>query len=196
MEPRADSGATATGSTTAAAASARAGRVLLAYFSRAGENYYYGGRRDLAVGNTEVLARIIAARTRYDVHRIEAVDPYPYDYEATVARNVREQDADARPMIAGALPSLAPYDVVLLASPIWNVRPPMIMRTFVEALDFTGKIVHPVVTYAVSGLGTAAEDYGRACRGATIRDGLAVLGETVAGADQQVSSWLVRAGLV
>jgi hypothetical protein len=31
-------------------------RVLLAYFSRAGENYWYGGRRDLRVGNTEVLA--------------------------------------------------------------------------------------------------------------------------------------------
>ena len=34
-------------------------RTLLAYFSRAGENYYYGGRRDLEVGNTEVLARMI-----------------------------------------------------------------------------------------------------------------------------------------
>ena len=34
-----------------------ASRILLAYFSRAGENYYYGGRRDLEVGNTEVLAR-------------------------------------------------------------------------------------------------------------------------------------------
>jgi hypothetical protein len=30
--------------------------ILLAYFSRPGENYYYGGRRNLEVGNTEVLA--------------------------------------------------------------------------------------------------------------------------------------------
>src|SRR5215213_8784812 len=51
-------------------------RVLLAYFSRAGENYYYGGRRDLDVGNTEVLARIIAELTQVDVHRIEAAQPY------------------------------------------------------------------------------------------------------------------------
>ena len=28
--------------------------VLLAYFSRPGENYYYGGRIDLKIGNTEV----------------------------------------------------------------------------------------------------------------------------------------------
>src|SRR5215208_5521733 len=50
-------------------------RVLLAYFSRAGENYYYGGRRDLDVGNTEVLARIIAELNQVDVHRIEAAQP-------------------------------------------------------------------------------------------------------------------------
>ncbi len=33
------------------------GGVLLAYFSRAGENYYNGGRRNLDVGNTDVFAR-------------------------------------------------------------------------------------------------------------------------------------------
>ncbi|MEX5632701.1 flavodoxin [Parafrankia sp. FMc2] len=173
----------------------QAGRVLLAYFSRAGENYHYGGRRNLTVGNTEVLADLIAGRIDCDVHRIEAADPYPDDYEATVARNVREQNADARPAIAGSAPSLDRYDVVLLGSPIWNARPPMIMWTFTEALDFTGRTVHPVVTYAVSGLGRAADDYGRACRGATIGDGLAALGETVTDADQQVATWLTRTGL-
>lgn len=30
------------------------GSVLLAYFSRPGENYYHGDRIDLAVGNTQV----------------------------------------------------------------------------------------------------------------------------------------------
>ena len=68
-----------------------------------------------------------------DVHRIEAADPYPDGYDATVARNVREQDGDARPAIAGPLPSIDDYDTVLLASPIWNVRAPMIMTTFTES---------------------------------------------------------------
>lgn len=80
------------------------GRILLAYFSRAGENYYYGGRRNLEVGNTEVLAGMICASLACDVHRIEAVDRYPANYEQTVERNVREQDADARPAIANPLP--------------------------------------------------------------------------------------------
>ena len=53
------------------------GRILLAYFSRPGENYYYGGRRDLAVGNTQVLAEMIAELIDCDVFRIEAAEPYP-----------------------------------------------------------------------------------------------------------------------
>ena len=57
------------------------------------------------------------------------------------------------------LASIERYDVVLLASPIWNVRAPMIMATFAERYDFSGKTVFPVVTYAVSGLGTVPDDY-------------------------------------
>ena len=45
--------------------------MLLAYFSRAGENYFYGGRTNLEVGNTEVLAGMIGGETACDVHRIE-----------------------------------------------------------------------------------------------------------------------------
>jgi flavodoxin len=175
-------------------------RVLLAYFSRAGENYHYGGRRNLEVGNTEVLAGLIRDSIACDVHRIEAADPYPDGYDDTVARNVREQDADARPAIANPLPAgddpLDGYDVVLLGSGLWNVRPPMIMRTFTDGLDFAGKTVLPVVTYAVSGLGNAPEDYADVCPGATIGDGLAVRGEEVNQAGDTVSSWLRRVALL
>ena len=166
------------------------GRILLAYFSRPGENYWYGGRRNLEVGNTEVLARMIRARLDCDVHRIEAADPYPDDYEATVRRNVREQDADARPGIANRLRSIERYDTILLASPIWNLRAPMIMTTFAERYDFAGKTVLPVTTHAMSGLGTTPDDYARSCRGARIGTGLAVRGETVRSAAPDVDAWL------
>ncbi|MEU6644060.1 flavodoxin [Saccharomonospora sp. NPDC046836] len=173
-------------------------RTLLAYFSRAGENYHYGGRRYLRVGNTEVLAGMIADRIDCDVYRIEAAEPYSDDYDDTVERNVREQDADARPALdltANPLPAVDGYDVVLLASGIWNVRPPMIMRTFAEGVDFAGKTVLPVVTYAVSGLGGTPEQYEQACTGATIGEGLAVRGEEVRQAGDAVSSWLRRVDL-
>jgi len=170
-------------------------RVLLAYFSRAGENYYFGGRRNLEVGNTEVLAEMIAELIDCDVHRIEAADPYPASYDATVQRNVSEQEADARPAIANPLGSIAAYDTVLLGSPIWNIRAPMIMSSFTDAHDFTGRTIHPFVTYAVSGLGSVEDDYATACPGARIGPGLAVRGEEVARHRADVEAWLRAARL-
>ena len=170
-------------------------KVLVAYFSRPGENYNNGGRIWLKVGNTEVVATMIADLIPCDVYRIEASEPYSDKYDDTVARNVREQDADARPAIAKPLPEIDQYDVVLLGSPIWNVRAPMIMSTFTEKLDFTGKTVHPFTTYAMSGLGTTERDYARTCAGATIAGGLAVRGEQAQQARPQVTDWIQRIGL-
>ena len=106
---------------------------------------------------------------------------------------MREQDTDARPAIADPLASIDGYDTILLGSPIWNVRAPMIMSTFTERHDFAGKTVHPVTTYAMSGLGTTPEDYARECSGARIGAGLAVRGEEARAAGAAVDAWLRRA---
>ena len=187
---------TASPSPGAVSAGANGRRVLLAYFSRAGENYYYGGRTNLEIGNTEVLAGMISDAIGCDVHRVEAADPYPASYDDTVARNVREQNSDARPAIANPLPSIGPYDTVLLASGIWNVRAPMIMTTFAESHDFTGKTIHPITTHAMSGLGNTERDYAKSCPGAAMGQGLAVKGEEVRDAGPDLQAWLQATGLL
>lgn len=171
-------------------------RVLLVYYSRAGENYYYGGRTDLSTGNTEVAASMITELISCDVHRLHAADPYPDSYDATRERNVTEQDTDARPTLREAPPDASGYDVVLLGSPIWNVRPPMLMNTAVEAMNLAGKRVLPFVTYAVSGLGSTARVYEQALPGADLGEGLAIRGEEVSEAGPQLQQWLRQAGLL
>lgn len=172
-----------------------AGKTLLAYFSRAGENWWNGGRRNLETGNTEILARMIAERTGCDLYRIEATDAYPAGYDETVARNVREQDTDARPDIAQPLPDFGAYDKLVLASPIWNVRPPMIMNTFLDGIDPAGKTILPAVTYAVSGLGDTLDVYTSAAPTADIGAGLALRGETVPDSTARIRDWLNDVGL-
>jgi flavodoxin len=130
------------------------------------------------------------------VHQIEAADPYPSSYDATVERNLREQNDGSRPAIAEPLDSIQQYDTVLLGSPIWNVRPPMIMSTFIESHNFTGKAVHPFVTHAVSGLGRTEAVYAAALAGARLNPGLAVQGEEVAQKRTAVETWLRQAGLI
>lgn len=195
---------TATGAdamaTTSASSSSGPGntgsKILLVYFSRAGENYSHGGRTRLDVGNTEVVANLIKRLIGCDVYRIEATEPYSDNYDETVQRNVREQNANARPAITNQLASIEQYDTVLIGSPIWNVRAPMILTTFVESFDFRGKTIYPFVTYAVSGLGTTVRDYTAACPGTTIGEGLAVRGEEVREAGSAVETWLRRIKLL
>ncbi|AKS33744.1 flavodoxin [Mycolicibacterium goodii] len=165
-------------------------RVLVAYFSRAGENYHYGGRRNLTVGNTEVVAGMIRDRTAADLYKIEPVDRYPDAYDATVARNTAEQDANALPAIAAALPDIRPYDVVILGSPVWSNRAPRIMSTFIDAVDLGGKTVLPLVTYAVSGMSGIDDFYRRALSTSTVERGLAVQGEEVADSGDAIDTWL------
>ena len=153
-------------------------------------------RRDLTVGNTEVVADLIAERLPVDVYRVQPQDPYPAAYDATVARNAREQRDDARPALASPLPSLARYDTVLLGSPVWNVRAPMIMRTLLEQVDLTGKTVLPFVTHAVSGLGRVAQEYATLLPTVQLGEALAVQGEQAAQAGPDIDGWLQRTGLV
>ena len=99
-----------------------------------------------------MVAELISSAITVDVFRIEAEDPYPASYQATVDRNVAEQNSEARPAIAGVIPSFEGCGTVLLGSGIWNVQPPMIMRTFVDHVDLSGTAIFPFVTNGVSGL--------------------------------------------
>jgi flavodoxin len=183
-------------SSSGSAAQTPRGKVLLVFFSRAGENYFYGGRKDLAVGNTEVVARMIEDVLGCEVFQIQPVDPYPDSYDATVQRNVREQEQNARPEIAQLPASLDAHDTILLGSPVWNVRAPRIMLTFVERYDFSGKTIYPFTTHAMSGLGRVVDEYTAACRGATLGEALAIQGEEAADSRFAIEAWLRRIGLV
>lgn len=171
-------------------------KVLLVFFSRAGENHFNGGRKVLNVGNTEVVAGFIRDALGCDVFTIQAVEPYSDRYDPTVERNVREQNDDARPGIIALPASIDLYDTVVIGSPIWNVRVPRIMLTFAERFDFSGKTVYPFTTYAVSRLGHAVEEYQAACRGATIADALAVKGDNAENSRPKVEAWLRQIGLL
>lgn len=65
----------------------------------------------------------------------------------------------------------------LPCSPIWNVRPPMTMRTFLDGFEMRGTTIHPFVTYPVSCIGASIEEYTQLCLGASIDDGIAVRGD-------------------
>jgi FMN-dependent NADH-azoreductase len=82
------------------------------------------------------------------------------------------------------------YDTVLIGSPVWNVRAPMIMSTFIDNVDLNGKTVLPFVTYAVSGMAGIDQNYRDALPESTVHPGLAIRGETVDNASGNLDTWL------
>ncbi len=88
--------------------------TLVAYFSRAGQNYGNGGVINLRKGNTEVLAEAIAADLGADLFKIDTVEPYPEDYYATTDQAKRELRENARPAIQGPLPNMEGVDCIVL----------------------------------------------------------------------------------
>ncbi len=71
--------------------------VLIAFFSRPGNNYVGGSIIDLRVGNTEVLAGKIHESIGGDLFRIGTVRNYPEDYTETTNVAEEEKRNNARP---------------------------------------------------------------------------------------------------
>lgn len=101
-----------------------ASKVLVAYFSRTGENYSVG---TISEGNTAVIAKIIAEETGADLFEIKPVTPYPDDYQEMLAVAQREASEDARPAISGTVSDMDGYDTVFIGYPIWNGDMPKIV---------------------------------------------------------------------
>ena len=112
------------------------GHMLVAYFSRTGENYNVGV---IEKGNTAVVAEVIAEQTGGDRFEIAPVTPYPSDYAEMLEVARQEAADDARPEINGTVEDWASYNVIFLGYPIWNGDMPKIVYHFLESYDFTGK---------------------------------------------------------
>lgn len=119
--------------------------------------------------NTKKIAEYIKDSTASDIYRIEPSVPYTsadFNYGNADSRTSKEQnDATARPGIAGSLPSLTDYEIVYLGYPIWWGEAPKIMYTFVESYDLSGKIIIPFCTSASSGIGNSATNLQTVTRG-------------------------------
>ena len=107
-------------------------KALIAFYSRAGENYFGGAYRRISVGNTEQAARMLAAVTGADTLRIEQVQPYSEDYKACVAEAREDWQCGARPALVNLPESLDGYDEIYLGYPNYCGTMPMAVYTFLE----------------------------------------------------------------
>ena len=163
-------------------------RILIAYVSRAGENYNVGITDPdsasaayagyIEKGNTQIVAEIIADLTGGDLYHITTVEPYPDDYASMLTRAQEELDADARPELAGELPNLDDYDVIMIGYPIWHAATPRPVLTFLESFDLSGKKLVPFNTHEGSGQSRTVQEIEAAAPNANMLKGIAIQGKT------------------
>ena len=152
------------------------GKVLVAYFS-------WGG-------TTRNVAKLIHEKTGGDIFEIKTETPYPKDYHQTVELGKEEKAKNVRPKLAGQLPDLKQYDVIILGYPIWWYIEPMAVKTFVEAQDLSGKIVLPFATSGGSDIGSSVTDLRKTLPKAQVKDGL------LANSTRDIDGWLKDNGVL
>ena len=140
-------------------------KKLIAYYSRADENYVSGTLKMLPVGNTEVVAGIIKEFTGADIFKIEQVKPYSKGYNDCTEEAKADRQSNARPELKAYPDSIDDY-------------------------DFTGKVIHPFCTHEGSGMGSSIADLKKLCPTATVEDGLTIYGSRVNRAKEDIERWI------
>ena len=70
---------------------------LVAFYSRADENYFGGTKKYISEGNTKKAAEKIAELTGADLFEIVQEVPYAADYDTCIAEAKRDLKAKERP---------------------------------------------------------------------------------------------------
>ncbi len=169
-------------------------KTLVVYFSSANTvdavsaaTPYFDG-----VASTAVLANLIAEQTGADLAKLTPVTDYPESYQDTIDVAKQEQNDNARPAYATLDVNPEDYDVIFIGYPVWWYELPMILDTFFDAYDFTGKTLIPFNTHEGSRDGGTWKDIEDLEPGAAVLEGFEVRGSKVADDDTEddLLEWL------
>lgn len=157
-----------------------AGDELIAYFSWS--------------GNTEAVAQEIQAQTGADLFEIVPAEPYTDDYNELLDIAQEEQSSDARPEIAETV-DLSGYDTVFLGFPNWWGDMPMILYTFLDEYDLSGKTIAPFNTSGGSGFSGSLDTIAEMEPEAEITEGISLGSEEAEDCADEVAEWLANIGI-
>ncbi len=145
-------------------------------------------------GNTEAVAQEIQSQTGADLFEIVPAQLYTDDYDELLDIAQEEQSSDARPAIADTV-DLSGYDTIFLGFPNWWGDMPMIIYTFLDEYDLSGKTVAPFNTSGGSGFSDSLDTIAEMEPEARITEGLSLGSSEAEDCSDTVSGWLGSIGL-
>lgn len=147
-------------------------------------------------GNTRKVAEAIQQQTGSDLFEIVPQTPYSTDYDTVVSDAKVEQQNDVRPEIADAIDNMDDYDTVYVGFPNWWGDMPMILYTFFDTYDLSGKTVALFCTSGGSGLSNTVNEVKSLEPGATVTEGLHIIDSKSDAPEDAVAQWLETIGTV
>jgi len=143
------------------------------------------------LGNTQYLAYLIQEKTTADIFRLEAKMPYPTNHSNLVDLAKEEQNAKARPELLSKIENIEQYDVIFLGYPNWWGDMPMIIYTFLESVDLSGKTIIPFNTHGGSGFSDTINTIASLQPNSTVeQNGFSVSRNAVEDCEEDVAEWL------
>ena len=123
-------------------------------------------------GKTKGVAEELAKAAGADQYEITPKIPYTKEdvyWPNEKSSSIQEMKyiPNCRPEIAGKCENMDEYDFIYLGFPIWCGTAPMIVRTFLESYDFSGKTIAVFATSGGGGMGHSVKDCASCCSAET-----------------------------
>ncbi len=170
-------------------------KILIVYLSR--------------TSNTKAVAEMIQKHVGGKLVAIELPNPYPENYQATVAQVAKENETGFLPPLKTKIDSIEKYDVLFVGFPTWGMRLPPPVKSFLKQYDLTGKTVIPFNTNGGYGIGSTFQTVaqlapnskileGYTTRGGLERDGqmLMIKDDKAKQTDVDVKNWLQKIKII
>lgn len=159
--------------------------------------------------NTKAVAEIIHQKVGGDIVALELQNPYPENYQQTVAQVAKENEMGFLPQLKTKIDNIIKYDVIYLGFPTWGMQLPPPIKSFLNEYDLKGKTVVPFNTNAGYGIGSSFDTVKELCPGSTITEGFSIKGgierdgvlfvmegERKTVAEKKIGEWLIKIGSI
>ena len=155
-------------------------RALVAFFTRS--------------GNTKLIAGKVRRDLGADLFEIQPSEPYPEDYEATVAQAEREKQTGYEPPLKEGVGEIGAYSTVYLGFPIWGSSAPTVIKSFLSKHELAGKDLVPLITHGGYGAGDSLAVLRRMAPNARLGRPLIIRMDQERAILREVTSWLQTSG--
>jgi flavodoxin len=145
-------------------------------------------------GTTKTVAEELQQQLGADIATIEAVNPYPADYESTIARWSKEKAENIKPEIKPVNVDFSKYSTIFLGFPIWGGTYALPIATFVDQNALKGKTVVTFATFGSGGIGSATANLAKALPEANVLKGYGVRAARIEKVKDEVNRFLIENG--